>query len=445
MWQCRNRGFAWRVPRVTLALVLVSTAAAGPVRAQQQEQERTITMQEAVDLALQVSPAMAQRVGAVTTSEWGERVAWGAFLPTLSMSSGASVRGSQRFNEATGQIVNVDTNESYSAGLSAGMDVFTAGRRGAQRRQARAATTAAEAAVVEQRFAVTLSAKSAFFQVLRADELIRVAETQVERAQKGLEAAQQRLAVGSATRSDSLRARLEVNQAEQALLQARTQRRAAAYALGALTGLEGSVGGRLETPLEPRPITYDEAALVDMAVGSAPVVRSAEADVIAADAALSASRTQYFPMVRASAGYNLSNTEPSFSTAIKGWNTGLSLSYPLFNGFSREDANTRASVNRTVARTQFEDTRRQVRANLVQALDQVRMAEQQLELSEEALMVAQEDMRVQEERYRLGASTILDLITSQIALAQADQSRVNARYDYQIARAELEALVGREL
>jgi outer membrane protein TolC len=59
--------------------------------------------------------------------------------------------------------------------------------------------------------------------------------------------------------------------------------------------------------------------------------------------------------------------------------------------------------------------------------------------------VAREDLRVQDERYRLGASTILDLITSQLNLAQAETDEIAARYDYQIARAELEALVGREL
>jgi outer membrane protein len=59
--------------------------------------------------------------------------------------------------------------------------------------------------------------------------------------------------------------------------------------------------------------------------------------------------------------------------------------------------------------------------------------------------VALEDYRVQQARYEHGTSTILELVSSQIALAQAENDLINARYDYQIARAELESLVGREL
>ena len=56
-----------------------------------------------------------------------------------------------------------------------------------------------------------------------------------------------------------------------------------------------------------------------------------------------------------------------------------------------------------------------------------------------------EDIKVQQERYRLGATTILELLTSQESLVQAQINLVAARFDYQIARAELEALAGRRL
>jgi outer membrane protein TolC len=48
-------------------------------------------------------------------------------------------------------------------------------------------------------------------------------------------------------------------------------------------------------------------------------------------------------------------------------------------------------------------------------------------------------------RYQNGVSTFLDLSTAQLNQAQADVALVAARYDYLIARASLEALVGREL
>ena len=49
------------------------------------------------------------------------------------------------------------------------------------------------------------------------------------------------------------------------------------------------------------------------------------------------------------------------------------------------------------------------------------------------------------ERYRAGISTSLDRLTSELAVTQAELALVAARYNYQLTRATLEALVGREL
>jgi outer membrane protein len=58
---------------------------------------------------------------------------------------------------------------------------------------------------------------------------------------------------------------------------------------------------------------------------------------------------------------------------------------------------------------------------------------------------AEEDLRVQQRRYDLGASTLLDLLTSQSQLNQARQALIQARYDQRVARAQIEALVGQSL
>ena len=66
-------------------------------------------------------------------------------------------------------------------------------------------------------------------------------------------------------------------------------------------------------------------------------------------------------------------------------------------------------------------------------------------LAEEAVRAAREDLRVMTARYRAGAASVLERITSQVNLATAEQELVTVRYDYQVARAELEALAGRGL
>jgi outer membrane protein TolC len=75
----------------------------------------------------------------------------------------------------------------------------------------------------------------------------------------------------------------------------------------------------------------------------------------------------------------------------------------------------------------------------------VKVAAARIGLAREAVAAATEDLRVQQARYRAGASTFLDELTSETNLTQARTSLVQARYDYQIARATLERVLGREL
>jgi outer membrane protein TolC len=229
------------------------------------------------------------------------------------------------------------------------------------------------------------------------------------------------------------------------MLQAANRLRATRLALGATIGVDGAVEARPTVEMEPAPLAYTDEELVDLALASAPRVVTAQAVRAESRAGLSVARTQYFPTLNASGTYSWNNTDLAFGGGRTSWNTRLSFSYSLFNGFGREEVNERAQLAVRGAEALVADATRRVRVDVATTLDDLRFAEQSIALTLEALNVAQEDMRVQEERYRLGASTILEHIQSQISLAQAEAALVNARFDYLIARARLESLVGRTL
>jgi outer membrane protein TolC len=105
----------------------------------------------------------------------------------------------------------------------------------------------------------------------------------------------------------------------------------------------------------------------------------------------------------------------------------------------------RAQWTQRVARLQEDDARLAARQEADGALQAVRTAEQAIAIAQEAQAVAQEDLRVVGERYRVGVATILELVTSQISAVQAGVNVVTSRYDYVLARAQLEAVLGRGL
>ena len=98
-----------------------------------------------------------------------------------------------------------------------------------------------------------------------------------------------------------------------------------------------------------------------------------------------------------------------------------------------------------MAQLREDDARLGAREEADAALQQIRTAERAIEIAEEAVLVAREDLRVVRERYTVGVATILDVIISQAAADQAAADAVTTRYDYLLARAELEAVLGREL
>jgi outer membrane protein len=400
--------------------------------AAQAQPVRAVTLQQAVAMAHEANPQVVSATGSIAAAQAAERSARGAYLPSLSMSAGTSLAGSDVLGTpATGTTVG-GTSDAYRAGLSASWDVYTGGRRGAEQTAAQASTRAAEATLTAQRADVSLQVETAFYQVLRTEDLAAVAQARIDRAQEGVTAAQQRLSLGSATRSD--------------LLRAQTDRDAAQHALGRLVGADEPVtatrGGESQvTPLSEA----DAGALLESIASQAPSVLAARAETESAAAGIDAARSQYLPSVSLTTGYNWQNQDPAFNQSQTSWSVGIGVSYPIFNGYQREEGVVRARAQQTAAQAALADAVRGVRADASRSIGALRLAGERIDLAEQAVAAAQEDLRVQRERYRLGSSTILDLLTSQQAVVQAESDRVTARYDYQVARAQLDALAGREL
>ena len=183
---------------------------------------------------------------------------------------------------------------------------------------------------------------------------------------------------------------------------------------------------------------------ISQAAGSSSMTRTTSSRTGSAGG-VSVARAQYFPGLRISTGYNWFNQDATLNDGRTSWSAGLGLSYPIFNGFQREEAVERARVQQRVAEARLRDDERLARANTQRALEALNFAAERISLTAESVEAANEDLRVQRERYRVGASTMLDVLTSQTALAEAENSLVAARFDYQIARAELESLLGRTL
>ena len=431
----------WRSGLRVVAMVFVAA-----IPARLGAQAPGVTLADAVRRALEVQPAVVQARGTVTNAEWQKRAADGAFLPSLTVTSSAFRQNTPSF--VNGLQYTSPGSYQYNTGLTASLDLFTGFRRVAQYRNANATEDAADAGLVNQRYQVTLATQQLFFTALADEELVRVAQAQVQRTKEELQISVNKFLAGAATRSDTLTSTVDLGNAQLSLLQAQANLATAQASLGRQIGVDGPVRAVPDSQLPALP---DTAGLRPAALQQAPVVVQAAAQERAAAAAVWQSRAQYWPTLNAS----YTTLSQGFTAPWNGFTPGatqhnlnqlrFSLSWTLFNGFQREQATAQSVVSADVARAQAQDTRRQTNAQLTQYLAALFTGYAQIGISGANVTAAGEALRVQQERYRLGAATLLDLLTAEANLTQAQVNQVQARYGYLTARAQVEALVGHSL
>jgi outer membrane protein TolC len=400
-----------------------------------------VTLAEALQRSANVDPNYVAALREVGDAEWVRRQAWSAFLlPSISLDWSYANFSTPQFNIGTGEL----TDELTQASLSAGYDIFRGGAKIFDVRGAGATIEGARAGELEARFETALGTEADYYDVRAQTELLRVAQETVRRAEQQLATARARVQSGAAVQTDSLQLVLELNRAQVELLRQETAVAVARLQLGRRIGHPGPVDAvPLDTlPVGPLPITEQEARTE--ALESSPRVRVVEADARAANEAFKAERSSYLPTVSLFgqwAGFD----DKIIPDATTRTTYGVALSFPIWNGATRELNVYRASTRKQVAAVARDDAEREVGLNIVAAYQAYETARASAEVAQRSVVVARENLRVQEERYRAGASTILDLITAQVSLTEADAGLVQSRFTTLLALAAVEAILGRRL
>jgi outer membrane protein len=411
---------------------------------------RTIALRDAVALAQLNAPAAVQARGLLRTSESAVRATIGSFIPDLTFSLSQTQQTGQRFDAVRNQIVSATQPWSYRAGLGSSVQLFDGGRRFAQLRANRAVVTAAEANETSEAYNIALQVKTAYASVLAARESEAAARAELQQAEAQRQTSIARVRAGVATVSDSLRSEIQVGNARLALRTAQNSVLVASASLTRLVGADSLVTARGSDTLDLAPIALDSATLAGLAL-TGPAVQEARLQLRAAEAGVTSARSGYLPTLQLSYSYNGQGTNPyGFSgdttrQFLYGSALSLSLNFPIFNNFSREDQVLRARVAEDNASAQMRDARLAAQQSLIQQFGAMRTAEERIQIQQASVLAAEEDLRVQQQRYTLGASTLLDVLTSQSQLNQARAALIQARQDYRIARAQIEAIVGRDL
>jgi len=161
----------------------------------------------------------------------------------------------------------------------------------------------------------------------------------------------------------------------------------------------------------------------------------------AAEADLTVAKSAGRPTITVGASRSYLNTP---GVVRENYNTiGVNVSVPLFNGFSTTYGVRSAAASVKEREASLEQTRLAISLDVWNAYHDLSAAIEQLTHTAALVKAADANEEVAVGRYQSGIATILDVVTAQTAAGTARQSRINAEFTWQVARAKLALALGR--
>ncbi|MBU1937665.1 TolC family protein [bacterium] len=341
-------------------------------------------------------------------------------------------------------------NRGSSMYLSLQETIFQGGQRLFQFRRALKTADFNDATLLNTQKILDQSVAQNVVLVLTGEKMVTLAQKLLEQRRDLLELAQARFEVGTVTQLDVLQAEIDVGSAENDSSNAARNLQAARENLNELLGINLKSSFPLEEIPMMGPLKFDLDGLVETAYKHRTDLRMAELSVGISKDMVRETYSGYLPT--ATAGVTFSRSEQSgasesFTLSPRSRNTSYSLSahWTLFDGLSRESSVVSARIARDKAyeeeralRLSIEKEVRDAYYNLQKVFDQSIITEKNRDLAEKTL-------DLERERYRLGATSQLNLRSAQLTYTQAETENLSKILEYHSQLIALELAVGKKL
>lgn len=395
---------------------------------------RPLTLADLTALALHNNPQTTVAWSAVAQSQAAERVARAAWWPTLTASYTAQRSRSLASSGSEAAIQN-----RYGPSVSLSYLLFDFGSRGGAIDQAAADTLTSQYNLNQTLQDLALTVESNYYTVIGSAALVDANQQALDEAQANLDAAQIRHTAGLATIADVYQAESAMAAAQLTLQQTQGQLRVARGALSAAAGYRPDAELKLvDWDPQAAEITMPAAsldALLQRAHDARPELLAAQASEQAASGAVRAARGRALPSIslNGSAGHTRIDDRGSGDP----FSVGATLSVPLFQGFALRSAIRGARAALDGAQASTDSLRLDVEQQVWTSYQNLQTAYGNVDASRVQLESAQRAADAISARYKSGLSSILEVLTTEAALAQARVVRIQSFLDWYLALATL--------
>ncbi len=315
-----------------------------------------------------------------------------------------------------------------------------------------------------------LRAKSIYFNLLRAEHQVQVAQSSLATAQRQLQDAQNLNAAQVGQKIDVYRAATQVANAQQQLTAATNNRDIARQNFNDLVGrplpapvqaedvagvnvgvdVSAPTGVGAASPVTVPPFSVPPSEIsainIDQSLNTAfavrPEILENQVNVRVAETGVKLARAGLEPTLAVNADGNYYPTTSFQNPRKRVALVTATLNIPLYDGGATRDLVAEARLRTQNAQTSLDSTREDVALDVRQSYLNLSTAARQIDAANTALQQAVAARQLAEVRYRGQVGTYLEVTDAQAALVQAENNQVDAVYDYLVARAQFENALG---
>jgi outer membrane protein len=281
----------------------------------------------------------------------------------------------------------------------------------------------------------------AYLAGLRAQASLDTQRANVDLSESLLRLAQQQKAAGTGTGIEITRAEVQLANDRQAMLVAENDVDRTLLQLLKVIGLKLDSPVQLVDKLSYIPVSdMGPAQALATASQHRAELRAQQRREQNARLNYSATKLERLPSIGAFANYGDIGT--SFGSALPTRSVGASLKIPIFGGGRRDARRAESASQFRQESIRTADLRDQIELDVRVAIDSLHSADAQVKAAEVGLTLAEQEVAQAERRYKAGVSNSVEVTDAQTRLARARDNRINALYNYNLARIDLGTATG---
>ncbi|MDR0940253.1 MAG: TolC family protein [Mediterranea sp.] len=445
------------VKRMAIRKTLIAVAvlcAPGLAHAQDIEMTKdtlTLTLDKALGIALAENPTMKVAAEEIALKKVANKEAWQNLLPEASLAASVdhTVKAAEmKLNDMSFKMGQDGTNTA-NAGLTVNLPLFAP----AIYKTMSITRTDIELAVEKSReseLELVNQVCKAFYQLMLAQDSYEVLTEGYLLAVENFDIVSAKYEQGSVSEFDKISAEVQMLSIRPNVLSAQNAVTLAKLQLRVLMGITADVELKLDDSLTNYETMVFAHRMLDAEtrLENNSTMRQLELNLKLLDQNISALKTNFMPTLSMSFSYQYQSLyNPNINFFNYNWSGSshlmFNLSIPLFRASNFTQVK-KARIQRQQLDWNRVDTERKLNLQLTSFRNSMQVSSQQLSSNKENVMQARKAMVIAGKRYDVGKGTMLEVNNSQLLLTQAELAYNQSIYDYLVAKADLEKVLGKE-